>query len=272
MFSQLLRTHLPILIMVSILSVAFFKGFFPIDDTFKWGNWKTFNEGIMHENMWRVKGNHPKKVMLPILHPWAWRRRKRGQLPEDRKWTITVGKYHQTKSVYWVLLTHDPNREESRAVNTLSSLLDNLSSSAGASHPSNLVRSRGQESPLMQFIHANLLIEQPEKGTECICRDTQQLVTTEMRSIYLWRKLSEHGESHVPILPCYSHLLLREASWIYSLSPPLEFIFFLLLTSIWMRSQHSFERALSKVSTKVLLVTSSILSLYFIWPLFSIWS
>ena len=63
------------------------------------------------------------------------RGKRREHLSEGWERTIAIGEYHQTEAVaHLAMLTHDPRRDEGRAINTLSSLLDAASVFAGVSH------------------------------------------------------------------------------------------------------------------------------------------
>ena len=66
------------------------------------------------------------------------RGKRREHLSEGWERTIAMGEYHQTETVESLaMLTHDPRRDEGRAINTLISLLDTASIFAGVSHWTN---------------------------------------------------------------------------------------------------------------------------------------
>lgn len=112
------------------------------------------------------------------LSPENLKEKAEGTVTRGRKRTIVVGEAHQTKAGENIaLLTHHPNGEESQGMHALTVLLDNLSSSAGASHCPNLIRSQRAREPT-EALHA--CHEQPEKGAEGSGRGMQQSVTTEM--------------------------------------------------------------------------------------------
>ena len=99
------------------------------------------------------------------------RGKRRERLSEGWERTIAMEEYHQTEAVdNLTMLTHDPWRDEGRAINTLISLLDTASVFAGISHWANSPAVRVHQSPPVWFIHVDFLIEQLEQGAEWISR------------------------------------------------------------------------------------------------------
>ena len=87
------------------------------------------------------------------------------------------------------------------------------------------------QSPSVRFIHVDFLIEQLEQGAKWISRHNRSL---QIHTVSIFKKkLSLLHKCNVPLLSCCSHLLPREAFWIYSLAFSFEFTFIPLPASLW---------------------------------------